>query len=399
MTAAAANGPLQGIVVLDLGRVLAAPYCSMILADLGAEVIKIEALGKGDDAREFPPFIQGESGYFMSLNRNKQSLTLNLKHERGREIFRALAAKADVVLENFRPGTMARLGLGYEELKAINPRLIYAAISGFGQTGPYADRPAYDLIIQAMSGIMSLTAHPGGPPTRVGSSISDIVAGMYCAVGILAALQARTQTGQGQMVDVAMLDTQVAILENAIARFSASGKSPAPTGNRHPSITPFQAFPTTDSYIVCAAGNDTLWAKFCQALGLAELSRDPRFASNGLRTENIAALEAELVPVFRQKTTDAWMEIMVAAGIPCAPINTIDRVVADPHVQAREMILALEHPKAGRHLLPGMAIKLSDTPGGVRTPAPTLGQHSAEILARYGLAVDLDELRREGVIG
>lgn len=393
------DSALEGIVVLDLSRVLAAPYCGMILADLGAEVIKIEVPGKGDDAREYPPFINGESGYFMSLNRNKKSVTMNLKHPRGKEVFKTLVKHADVVLENYRPGTMDKLGLGYGVLKEINPRLVYAAISGFGQNGPYASKPAYDLIIQGMGGVMSLTAHPGGLPTRVGSAIGDIVAGMFGAIGILAALRAREVTGKGQFVDVAMLDCQVAILENAIARYSATGKAPLPTGNRHPSITPFQAFPTQDYYVICAAGNDKLWEKFCQTIGKEELIRDPRFESNRLRTENIAELEPILFEVFRQKTTAEWIEIMDAAGIPCGPINTIDKVVSDPQVKAREMVVEINHQAAGKQLIHGVPVKLSDTPGGVREPAPILGQHTSEVLKRYGLTVEeIELLVQDGVI-
>ncbi|QGP91625.1 Acetyl-CoA:oxalate CoA-transferase [Neomoorella glycerini] len=393
------NSALEGIIVLDLSRVLAAPYCGMILADLGAEVIKIEVPGKGDDAREYPPFINGESGYFMSLNRNKKSLTLNLKHPRGKEVFKTLVKHADVVLENYRPGTMDKLGLGYGVLKEINPRLIYAAISGFGQSGPYASKPAYDLIIQAMGGVMSLTAHPGGLPTRVGSAIGDIAAGMFGAIGILAALRAREVTGKGQLVDVAMLDCQVALLENAIARYWATGKAPLPTGNRHPSITPFQAFPTKDYYVICAAGNDKLWEKFCQAIGKEELVHDPRFESNRLRTENIAELEPILFEVFRQKTTAEWIEIIETAGIPCGPINTVDKVVNDPQVRAREMVVEIDHPVAGKQLIHGVPVKLSDTPGRVRQPAPVLGQHTREVLQKYGLtAEEINLLAQEGVV-
>jgi len=393
------SSALQGLVVLDLSRVLAAPYCGMLLADLGADVIKIETPGKGDDAREYPPFTNNESGYFMSLNRNKKSLTLNLKHEKGKAIFKKMVRDADVVLENYRPGTMKKLGLGYDTLKEINPRLVYAAISGFGQTGPYADKPAYDLIIQAMGGIMSLTAHPGGLPTRVGSAIGDIAAGMFGTIGILAALRARELTGRGQFVDVGMLDCQVGLLENAIARYKATGKAPLPTGNRHPSITPFQAFPTKDYYVICAAGNNKLWETFCRAGGFEELIHDPRFENNRLRTENVAQLEEILFEVFRQKTTDEWIKIMEGVGIPCGPIFTVDKVVNDQQVRFREMVMEIEHPVAGKQLIHGVPMKLSDTPGGIRQPAPTLGQHTHEILNKYGfLSEDIEKLIEEEVI-
>jgi len=396
---AAIGNALEGIVVLDLTRVLAGPYCSMILADLGADVIKVEAVGKGDDSREYPPIVNSESGYFMSLNRNKKSLTLNLKHVKGKGLLKTLAGKADVVLENFRPGVMDKLGLGYGVLREINPRLVYAAISGFGQYGPYASKPAYDLIIQAMGGIMSLTAHPGGLPTRVGCSIGDITAGMFGAIGILAALRARETTGKGQLVDISMLDCQVALLENAIARYWAIKKPPLPTGNRHPSVTPFEAFPTKDNYVICAAGNEKLWEKFCQAVGREDLLKDPRFENNRLRTENIADLEEILFKVFRQKTTEEWSRIMEAADIPCGPIYTVDKLVNDPHVKAREMVVEIEHPAAGRQLIHGVPVKLSDTPGGVRRPAPTLGQHTGEVLQKFGFTADeIKALGREGVI-
>lgn len=390
---------LEGIIVLDLGRVLAAPYCGMILADLGAEVIKIEIPGSGDDSREYPPLVNKESGYFMSLNRNKKSLTLDLKRKKGKEIFKTLAGRADVILENFRPGTMDKLGLGYKVIKEINPRLVYAAISGFGQSGPYSGKPAYDLIIQAMGGIMSLTAHPGGMPTRVGSSVSDITAGMFGAIGILAALRAREVTGRGQMVDISMLDCQVALLENAIARYGATGKAPQPTGNRHPAITPFQAFPTKDYYVICAAGNDKLWEEFCRAVGREDLVRDPRFATNRLRTENIKQLEAILFDIFSQKTTAEWIGVMEAAGIPCGPIYSIGQVVNDPQVKAREMVVEIDHPVAGKQLIHGVPVKLSDTPGGIRQPAPTLGQHTVEVLQRFGFSdQEITRLAREGAI-
>lgn len=393
------DSALGGLVVLDLSRVLAGPYCGMILGDLGAEVIKIEAPDTGDDARAYPPFVNDESAYFMSLNRNKKSVVLNLKHPEGQAVLKKLASQADVLIENFRPGTMDRLGLGYDVLKAINERIIYAAISGFGQDGPYAHKPAYDLIIQGMGGVMSLTAHPGGLPTRVGSAVGDIAAGMFGAIGILAALRAREVTAKGQFVDIAMLDCQVALLENAIARYWATEQTPQPTGNRHPSITPFQAFPTKDSYVVCAVGNDRLWERFCLTIDKEELLHDPRFSSNALRTANIAVLEPILIRVFRERTTSEWMGIMEAAGIPCGPINTIDKVIKDPQVKFREMVEEIEHPVAGQQLIHGRPIKLSETPGGPLRAAPVLGQHTGEVLRERGFTVEeLDQLTRQGVI-
>ncbi len=394
------GGALEGIVVLDLTRVLAGPYCGMLLGDLGAEVIKIEVPGRGDDARQYPPFKNDESFYFISVNRNKKGITLNLKSQEGKEIFKKMVKSADVVLENYRPGTMKKLGLDYDVLKEINPRLIYAAISGFGQDGPYASKPGYDLIAQAMGGVMGLTAHPGGMPTRVGSAIGDIVAGIMCSVGILAALQARTTTGKGQYVDISMLDAQVAILENAIARYSATGKSPEPTGNRHPSITPFQAFPTKDYYVICAAGNDKLWAEFCQALGKDELIDDPRFKTNPLRTENVAQLEEILFDVFRQKTTQEWIEVFDKAKIPCGPVYLIEQVAHDPQVLARKMVREVEHPVAGKLLTHGVPIKMSETPGDIWSMAPVLGQNNEEVFQKYAgiKPEELEALHKDGVI-
>ncbi|MCF6096458.1 CoA transferase [Thermovorax subterraneus] len=372
--------PLEGFKVLDLSRVLAGPFATMILGDLGAEIIKIEIPGVGDDSRSFGPFIKNESAYFMSINRNKKSITLNLKKKEGIEILKKLVEKCDVLVENFRPGTMEKLGIGYDELKKINPRIIYAACSGFGHTGPYSQRPAYDVIVQGMGGIMSITGQPGGPPTRVGASIGDITAALFLAIGILAALNVREKTGLGQKVDVAMLDCQVAILENAIARYFVTGKSPQPIGNRHPSITPFSSFKTKDGFVIIAVGNDNLWAKFCNVVGRPELIDDERFKTNPDRTKNWEELESILNEIFSEKTTDEWLEILEKAGIPCGPINNIERVVNDPQVKAREMLVELEHPVAGRMKVPGIPIKFSETPGKVESPAPLLGQHTEEVL-------------------
>lgn len=371
---------LEGLRILDLTRVLVGPYTTMILADLGAEVIKLEMPGTGDDARAFPPHINGESAYFMSLNRNKRSMTLNLKSEHGKTLFLEMVKSVDVVVENFRPGTMKRLGLSYDVLSGINPKLIYAAASGFGQTGPYRHRPAYDAIVQAMGGIMSITGPAGGRPTRVGSSIGDIIAGLFATIGILAAVEHRRKTGQGQLVDVSMLDSQVAILENAIARYTAVGEIPQPIGNRHPAITPFEPFDTADGILMIAAGNNVLWSKLCKSIDRAGLINDPRFVTNSLRTENQAELKKLLTERFLEKNTAAWQVILDEAGIPNGPINSIDQVVVDQQVIAREMIVEVNHPKAGKTMLPGIPIKMSKSPGSIRQPAPLLGQHTSEIL-------------------
>jgi CoA:oxalate CoA-transferase len=374
---------LEGITVLDLSRVLAGPYCGMMLADNGANVVKIEPPKVGDDSRAFGPFVGKESAYFMSLNRNKRSIALNFKRQEEIDLFRELVKKADVVLENYRPGTMEKFGLGYDELKKIKPDLVYAACSGFGHSGPYMLKPAYDIIVQAMGGVMSITGSEGGEPTRIGASLGDIIAGIFTAWGVMLALYHREKTGEGQKVDVGMLDCQVAILENAIARYVTSGAVPGPLGNRHPSITPFSAFTAKDGHIIVGAGNDRLWTKLCQELGCAELLSDERFSSNGNRTNNVKALAEILNKVFITKTIAEWMKALEAAGLPCAPINTVDKVVNDPQVKARDMIVEVEHPIAGKLKMPGVPVKLSATPGAVENPAPLLGEHTAEILKEF----------------
>lgn len=392
-------GALSDIKVLDLTRVLAGPYATMVLADLGAEIIKIEQPEKGDDSRAYGPYKNGESAYFMSLNRNKESITLNLKTPEGKEILKELVKKVDVLVENFRPGTMEKLGLGYEVLKEINSRLIYASSTGYGQTGPYSQRPAYDAVVQAMGGIMSITGQADGVPTRVGTSIGDIAAGLFCAIGILAALQERARSGLGQMVDVAMLDCQVAILENAISRYEFTGEIPRPIGNRHPSIVPFETFNTLSDPIMVAAGNDRLWATLCELMEL-EIACDPRYATNPQRNEHYAELRPILAEKFMTKTAEEWQPMFDKAGIPSGPINTVDKVVKNEQVVAREMILEVEHPVAGTTRVPGIPIKLSRTPGEIRMAAPVLGADTEKLLNQYlGLTSDqVAELREKQVI-
>ena len=372
--------PLAGIRVLDLSRVLAGPYCTMMMADYGADIVKIEPPGVGDDSRAFGPFVGKESAYFMSLNRNKRSMTLNFKRQEEVDVFREMVKHADVVVENYRPGTMEKFGLGYEELKKINPKIIYAACSGFGHSGPYQYKPAYDIIVQAMGGIMSVTGPEGGEPTRVGASVGDIIAGMFTAYGVMMALYHRERTGEGQKVDVGMLDCQVAVLENAIARYVTSGDVPVPLGNRHPSITPFSAFTAKDGHIIVGAGNERLWEKLCNILGHSELIKDPRFDSNSKRTANVKELMEILNKIFFEKTIAEWMDVLETAELPCAPINTVDKIVNDPQIKAREMIVEVEHPIAGPLKMPGVPVKMSLTPGSVDTPAPMLGQHTSELL-------------------
>jgi CoA:oxalate CoA-transferase len=383
--AATGAGPLSGFRIVDLTRVLAGPYCTMVLADLGARVIKVEAPDGGDDARRIGPFVGGRSAYFESLNRGKQSIALDLKQPRDRDVFERLVARADVLVENFRPGAMERLGYGFAALHERQPRLVMASTSGFGQTGPAASRPAYDIVVQAMGGIMSLTGHPGGAPARVGTSIGDIAAGLFTAIGIQAALLERERSGLGRHVDVAMLDCQVAILENAIARFSATGEAPGPLGTRHPSITPFQALATRDGHLVVAAGNDALFAKLCRALGCEDLLADARFASNDLRTRNHGPLAARLEAALAGASTSAWLSRLLAAGIPCGPLQDVPQVLADPQVAARNMIVSAELPGSGRLAMAGNPIKLSGVADPAqRPPAPALDADRAAILAELG---------------
>ncbi len=392
--------PLNGIKVLDLTRVLAGPYTTMLLADLGAQVIKIEQPGQGDEARNFGPFKNGFSLYFMSVNRGKQSVTLNLKSERGHALFKQLLKKCDVVVENFRPGTMTKLGLDYEALKKVHPSLIYAACSGFGQTGPYAQQGAYDMIIQGMGGIISITGEPEGAPVRVGTSISDITAALFTTIGILSALHHRNQTGKGQLVDVAMLDSLVAVLENAVVRYFATGDVPQPLGTRHPAITPFEAFASADSYVIIAIGNDTLWKKFCEHVRRQELISNPLFRTNADRTENHSQLSPILSEILQQRTTEQWVQALGNIGVPCGPINAMDKVVKHPQVQAREMITQVAHRITGVVEVPGVPIKLSETPASVDSPAPNLGEHTNEVLtAVLGLSDDeVTALKAEGSV-
>jgi CoA:oxalate CoA-transferase len=391
-----APGPLAGTLVLDLTRVLAGPYCTMVLADLGARVVKIEVPEQGDDARRIGPFVDGRSAYFGSLNRGKQSLALDLKDEADRARFERLLARADVLVENFRPGVMRRLGYAWPALHSRHPRLVLASTSGFGQTGPYADRAAYDVVVQAMGGIMSLTGHPGAAPTRVGTSIGDIAAGLFTAIGIEAALLERERSGSGTHVDVAMLDAQVAILENAIARTVATGAAPGPIGSRHPSIAPFQALAVKDGFVVVAAGNDSLFAKLCDAVGAPELARDPRFASNELRTRHVDELATHLEAVLAGRDGREWVRVLLEAGVPCGPIQDVARLLEDPQVAARNMIVR----DSGGMELAGNPIKLSGFPDPpIRERAPELDADRDRILAelapesgdrpRRGLAADV----------
>jgi CoA:oxalate CoA-transferase len=376
-------GPLSDLVVIDLSRVLAGPYATMVLADLGARVIKVEHPDGGDDARAYGPFIAGHSAYFASVNRGKQSIALDLKTGTDRAVFDALLGTADVLVDNYRPGVLARLGYGWDALHARHPRLIHAAISGFGHTGPDAQKAAYDMVVQARGGIMSVTGHPGGPPTRVGTSIGDITAGLFAVIGIMAAVHDRAQTGLGQFVDIAMLDGQIAILENAIARFAATGQSPGPLGARHPSITPFAAFACADAPIVIAAGNDALFAALRGVLGLAD---DPRFASNDARTAHADALTTAIEAVLTRQPAAHWLALLEEAGVPCGPLNNIGQALAQPQVRARQMVVEMQLPDGTPIIAAGNPVKLSaHADSATRPPAPTLDGDRAAILAELGL--------------
>jgi CoA:oxalate CoA-transferase len=365
--------PLDGIIILDLTHVLAGPFCSQALQDLGARVIKVERPGTGDDTRAFPPFLQGESAYFATLNAGKQSIALDLKAGADRAVFERLLARADILLENYRPGVMARLGYGWEVLHPRHPRLIYAAVSGFGQTGPDALKPAYDMVVQARGGVMSITGETGGPPVRVGASIGDIVAGMYLAQGVLAALYQRERTGEGAFIDVAMLDSQLAIQEHALAIASATGVAPGPTGARHPTITPFATYRAADGFVVIAAGNDAMFAELCQVLGLS-IATDPRFANNAARCENHALLKRLIEAVTLGQPVAHWLEVLDKAALPTARVQDMVEVMADPQLRARNMILPVTpHPGGPAFTAPGNPIKMSTLPEATTLPpAPRL---------------------------
>ena len=378
------NGPLKDLLVLDLTRVLVGPYCTMILSDLGARVIKVEAPEIGDDSRKFGPFVKDYSAYFMSLNRGKESIALNLKKEDDKKIFEKILAKADVLVENFKPGTLEKWGFGWKELSKKYPKLIYASASGFGQTGPLKELPAYDMVVQGMGGLMSVTGQPNSEPTRVGTSIGDITAGLFTAIGINAALYDRQKTGKGMYIDVSMLDCQIAILENAIARYLSKNEIPKPMGSRHPSIAPFEAFKTKDSYIIIAAGNDKLFESLCQTLNLNELINSSKFKSNSLRSENMNELKNILEDKLGYKTTNEWVKQFENLKIPCGPIYNIKEAVDNPQVKARNMIVKAYHKVIGEFKLAGNPIKMSSYKDeNKRGDIPDLDEHRDKILKEF----------------
>ena len=391
---------LDGIKVLDLSRALAGPYCTMMLADMGAEVIKVEMPGTGDDSRAWgPPFVEGESAYFMSINRNKKSITLDMKGDKAIEIIMKLIKGSDVLVENFRPGAMERLGLAYQQVKAVNPRLVYCSISGFGQNGPYRMLPGFDQVLQGMGGLMSITGEPDGPPVKVGVPIADITAGMFAAYGIAIALFTREKTGSGQMVDISLLDSQVALLTYRAGSFFASGEIPRRVGSGHPVIVPYQAFKARDVYINIAVGNDQLWGKFCKAVGLEDIMNDPRFATNAKRVQNRNEVVKAVGDLIATKNGEEWLKILTDAGIPCGPIYTVDKIFSDPQVIHRQMVTELRHPKAGTIKVTGNPVKLSDTPGEPSVAPPLLGQHTQEVLEGLGYsAKEIEELRQAKLI-
>jgi CoA:oxalate CoA-transferase len=378
------DGPLKGLLVLDLTRVLVGPYCTMVLSDLGARVIKVEAPEVGDDSRSFGPFIEDQSAYFMSLNRGKESIALNLKNTEDKKIFEKILAKADILVENFKPGTLEKWGYGWNDLKDTYPKLIYASASGFGQTGPMNTLPAYDMVVQGMGGLMSVTGQPNSEPTRVGTSIGDITAGLFTAIGINAALYDRQKTGKGMQIDVSMLDCQIAILENAIARYLSKGEIPKPMGSRHPSIAPFEAFKTKNSYIIIAAGNDKLFDGMCQTLGVPECVQDQRFKDNNTRNKHINDLKIIIEEKLKHKTTEDWVKLFTDKSIPCGPINNIKEAVENPQIQFRNMIVSAEHDKIGTFKMAGNPIKMSTYKDEkTRGDIPNLDQHRAKLLEEF----------------
>jgi crotonobetainyl-CoA:carnitine CoA-transferase CaiB-like acyl-CoA transferase len=398
---ATARQPLDGITVVDLTRVLSGPYCTMQLADMGARVIKIERPGKGDDTRAWgPPFLHGESGYFLSINRNKESVTLDFKHPAGRQLLEQLVARADIVVENFRPGTLDEIGFDYASLSSRYPSLIYGSISGFGHTGPLRDRPGYDAVLQGEGGLMSVTGDAEGPGYKLGVAIVDLVSGMFAAQGILLALLARERTGRGQHVDIGMLDSVTALLTYQAAIYFATGCTPKRMGNRHPTVVPYETFQTADGQVILAVGNEDMWRRFCRVAGLDELANDPRFASNRDRVLNYDALQPILVGTFQQRTRGDWMAALDAAGVPAGAVRDLHEVLTDEQLLARRMVESVIHPVAGEIRLLGMPVKLSETPGEIRTPPPTLGEHTDCVLTKdLGLSTArVAELRQAGVI-
>lgn len=392
--------PLDGIRVLDLSRVVSGPFCAMTLGDLGADVIKIEEPERGDESRAFgPPFQGGESPYFLCVNRNKRSCTINLKHAAGKAILRRLLDEADVLIENFRPGAMARLGFGYESVSAAHPRLVYCSISGFGDSGPDASRPGYDLIVQGESGLMDLTGEAAGPPSRIGTSIADLTSGMMAAQGILAALYARRTTGRGQHVRVAMLDTVVSLLTYNTGNYFASGVSPTRRGNDHPSVAPYQTLRAKDGWMNLAVANDSLWTRYCDAVDRPDLRDDPRFATAPARVEHRRTLIPIIEALTLTRTVQEWMDLLGAAGVPCGRIRNVAEVCSNPQLVDRGKVVEHPHPTAGAVRMIGQPIELSETPARIETAPPLLGEHTKDVLREAGYSeAEIRTLRANGVV-
>jgi crotonobetainyl-CoA:carnitine CoA-transferase CaiB-like acyl-CoA transferase len=393
--------PLDGVTIVDLSRVLSGPFCTMQLADMGARVIKIERPGRGDDTREWgPPFLNGESSYFLSINRNKESVALDFKHPAGRAILDRLIAKADVLVENFHPGTLEKIGLGYRDLCGPHPGLIYCSITGYGLTGPNHDRPGYDAVIQAEGGLMSLTGAAGGEPYRLGVPIADLVTGMFAAQGITLALMVRARTGRGQHVDIGMLDSVAALLTSQAGIYFATGSAPTRLGNQHPSIAPYDAFDAADGTLILAVGNDEQWLRFCELSGLGELGADPRFATNADRVRRYPELRPTLEKVLRTRSRQDWIALLVPSGVPCTSVRDLGEVLTDPQLLARSMVGEMSHPSAGRISTLGTPVKLSGTPARLASPPPRLGEHTARVLeGTLGLSPpDVADLQRQGVV-
>lgn len=395
------RAPLAGVKVLDLTRILAGPYCTQALADYGADVVKVEEPGRGDDTRGWgPPFVEGESTYFLAVNRGKRSLTLNLKHARGRELLKALVADSDVLVENFRPGALDRLGFSYEACRERNPRLVYASVSGYGRDGPLGGRPGYDAVVQGESGLMSITGEPDGPPLKVGASLVDVLAGMNAVQAILLALLEREQTGEGAFVEITLLESALPPLAYHTTAWLLAGQVPRRLGNHHPNLAPYETFEASDGYVIIGIGSEALWRTFCRAAGRGDLASDARFATNAQRVSNYDALRAELAPLVRSRTVAAWLELLESAGIPCGRVRTVAEALESEQVRARGLLLEVDHPTLGRRRWVGSPVSLAGLDRGSLRPPPLLGQHTEEVLAeRLGLGPrDVQALREDGVL-
>lgn len=394
------KSPLKDVKILDASRVLAGPYASMMLGDLGADVVKVERPDGGDQTREWgPPKVGDQSAYYLSTNRNKRSITINLKTEEGREVFRKLAEDSDVIIENFRTGGMEKFGLGYEDLKKLNPSIIYCSITGYGETGPWKNRPAYDIILQAEGGFMSITGEEDGPPVRIGVALVDIITALYATQSILAALHERGDDEEGQKIDVSMFDCEISTLTYMANYYFATGQAPKRNGSKHPTIAPYQAFETKDDYVIIGAGSQAIWNRFCEAIERDDLKDDPRFEDNSKRVENREELESILIPLFKKKTTAEWVSEMKAKDVPATSVNDMEEVFDTNQVEARNMLRSVNHPTIGELQSIGIPIKLGKTPGSIRKHPPLLGEHNEEVLQELGYGESqIDELRRAGAI-